>query len=73
VSRSSSAVVIFASPNTLDHSAKSRLVVTITLVCSYSVQLGQQMEQQRSAGLAEGQVAQLVEDDQIQLSAPMQN
>jgi hypothetical protein len=37
VSRSSSAVVIFASPKTLDHSAKSRLVVTITLVCSYSL------------------------------------
>ena len=36
VRRSSSAVVIFASPNTLDHSAKSRLVVIITLVCSYS-------------------------------------
>ena len=34
-SRSSSAVVIFASPKTLDHSAKSRLVVIITLVCSY--------------------------------------
>lgn len=34
VSRSSRAVVIFASPNTLDHSAKSRLVVIITLVCS---------------------------------------
>ena len=30
------AVVIFASPNTLDHSAKSRLLVIITLVCSYS-------------------------------------
>jgi hypothetical protein len=36
VSRSSSAVVILASPKTLDHSAKSRLVVIITLVCSYS-------------------------------------
>jgi hypothetical protein len=37
VSRSSSAVVIFASPKTLDHSAKSRLVVITTLVCSYSL------------------------------------
>jgi hypothetical protein len=36
VIRSSSAVVIFASPNTLDHSAKLRLVVMITLVCSYT-------------------------------------
>ena len=30
-------IVIFASPNTVDHSAKSRLVVIITLVCSYSL------------------------------------
>ena len=37
VNRSSKAVVIFASPNTLHHSAKSRLVVIITLVCSYSL------------------------------------
>ena len=29
--------VVVASPNTLDHSAKSRLVVIITLVCSYSL------------------------------------
>ena len=36
MSRSSNAVVIFASPNTVDHSAKSRFVVIITLVCSYS-------------------------------------
>ena len=36
VSLSSSAVVILASPNTLDHSANARLVVIITLVCSYS-------------------------------------
>jgi hypothetical protein len=28
--------IIFASPNTLDHSAKSKLVVIITLVFSYS-------------------------------------
>ena len=31
------AVVILASPNTLDHSAKLRLVVITTLVCSYSL------------------------------------
>ncbi len=37
VSRSSRAVVILASPNTLDHSAKLRLVVITTLVCSYTV------------------------------------
>ena len=37
VSRSSSAVVILASPNTLVHSEKLRLVVIATLVCSYSL------------------------------------
>jgi len=37
VSRSSNGVVIFASPNALDYAAKSRLVVIITLVCSYSL------------------------------------
>ncbi len=36
VSRSSSAVVILASPNTLGHSANGRLVVTITEVRSLS-------------------------------------
>ena len=34
VSRSNSAVVIFASPNTLGHSAKLKFVVIATLVCS---------------------------------------
>jgi hypothetical protein len=34
VSRSSSAVVILASMNTLDHSLKLKLVVITTLVCS---------------------------------------
>ena len=34
VRRSSNAVVILASPNTLGHSPKARLVVTITEVCS---------------------------------------
>jgi hypothetical protein len=34
VSRSSSAVVILASPNTPAHSLKLRLVVMMTLVCS---------------------------------------
>ena len=34
VSRSSSAVVILASPNTLGHSPKARLVVTTIEVCS---------------------------------------
>ena len=35
--RSSNAVVILASTNTLDHSEKLRLVVIATLVCSYSL------------------------------------
>ena len=34
VRRSSSAVVIFASPNTVGHSPNARLVVTMTEVCS---------------------------------------
>jgi len=38
VSRSSKAVVIFASPNTLAHSPNVRLVVIITLVRSYSLE-----------------------------------
>ena len=37
VSRSSSAMVGFAAPNTLVDPAKSRLVVMITLVCPYSL------------------------------------
>ena len=37
VSRSNSAVVILASPNTADHSEKLKLVVITTLVCSYSL------------------------------------
>jgi len=37
VTRSSSAVVIFASPNTDTHSPNSRLVVMMTLVVSYSL------------------------------------
>ena len=37
VSRSNKAVVILASPNTLDYSANVKLVVISTLVCSYSL------------------------------------
>ena len=36
VSRFRNTVVILASPNTLDHSEKLRLVVMTTLVCSYT-------------------------------------
>jgi hypothetical protein len=63
VRRSSKAVAIFASPNTVDHAAKSRLVVISTRVCSYV--FGQQVEQPGAAGLTERQAAQLVQDHQI--------
>ena len=63
VSRSSSAVVILASPNTLGHSPKARLVVTMIEVLL--VEPADQVEQQLPAGLREGQVAELVEDDQV--------
>src|SRR3989338_6426984 len=62
VSRSSSAVVILASPNTLGHSLKSRLV---DHHAGLLVELAQQVEQQGAACLAEGQVAQLIKDDQV--------
>jgi hypothetical protein len=39
VSRSNNAVVILASPNTLAHSEKFRLVVITTLVLSYSLDM----------------------------------
>jgi hypothetical protein len=56
VSRSSNAVVIFASPNTVDHSCDHHAGVL--------VQAAEQTEQQRPAGLAERQVAQFI-DDQV--------
>ena len=37
VSRYGITVINVASPNTLDHSARARLVAIITLVCSYSL------------------------------------
>jgi hypothetical protein len=37
VSRSSSAVVIFVSPNTLAHSANVKLAVIMTLVCRLQI------------------------------------
>ena len=57
--RSSSAVVILVSPNTLAHSLKLRLVVITTLVHSYS--LGQQVEQQSSSSRTERQVAFVID------------
>ena len=55
-------MLIIASPKTLDHSAKARLVVIITLVCPAGVlaQPAEQVELQRPAGQAEGQAAQFI-------------
>jgi hypothetical protein len=63
VRRSSNAVVILASPNTLGHSPKARLVVTND--GGALIELADQMEAQLAAGLRKGQVAELVEDDEI--------
>jgi hypothetical protein len=63
VSRSSSAVVILASPNTLDHSLEVQ--VGGDHHAGVLVELAQQVEQQGAAGLAEGQVAQFIQDDQV--------
>jgi len=59
---SSNAVVILASPNTLGHSPKARLV---TNGGGALIELADQMEEQLAAGLRKGQVAELVEDDEI--------
>src|SRR3954452_24434222 len=59
VSRSSMAVVIFASPNTCGQSAKARLVVITIEVVS------DQVEEQLPARLAEGQVAEFVNDHEV--------
>jgi hypothetical protein len=62
VSRSRSAVVILASPNTLGHSPKSRLVV---MTIDALIESADQMEQQLGAGLGERQIAEFVEDDEV--------
>jgi hypothetical protein len=54
-------VVILASPNTLTHSEKDRLVVMMRLV--FSVELRDQVKQQRAAVEANGQIAEFVQDD----------
>jgi hypothetical protein len=80
VSRSSSAVVILASPKTEGHSPKPRLVVTITEGCSPcgaagtphpSSELADQVEQQLPAGLGEGQIAELVRCGRGDPAAPL--
>ena len=57
------AVVIRASPNTCGQSAKARLVLINNDVFSYSLLM--KWEQQLAAWLAERQVAQFIDGDQI--------
>ena len=57
------AVVIRASPNTCGQSAKAKLVVISNEV--FSVQFADQVEQQLTARLAEWEVAQFVDGDEI--------
>src|ERR1700689_5112947 len=71
VSRSSSAVVIFGSPNTVAHSPKLRLVVMMTL--GALVELAQQMEEQSSSGGAERQVAEFVKNDEVGIGEAPRN
>ena len=51
-----------ASPNTLGHSPKARLV---TNDGGALIELADQMEEQLAAGLSERQIAELVEHDEI--------
>ena len=55
-------MVILASPNTLGHSPKPRLVVTMT---RSALETADQVEQQLATGLGEGQIAQFVEHDEV--------
>jgi hypothetical protein len=64
VSRSRRAVVILASPNTVGHSPKVRLVVTMAELVL--VEPADQVEEQLTASLGEGQIAELVEDDEVE-------
>jgi hypothetical protein len=57
------AVVIRASPNTCGQSEKTRLVVISNDVCSYN--FADQVKEQLAPRLAEWQVAQLINDDEI--------
>ena len=71
-------MVILASPNTVGHSPKVRLVVTMTEVRSQSLLMrwmeeGQEMIRgiispttELATSLGEGEIAQLVEDDEVE-------
>ncbi len=56
-------MVILASPKTDGHSPKVRLVVT--MIRGALVEPADEVEQQLASGLGEGQVAELVEDDEV--------
>jgi len=57
-------VIILASPNTLGHSPKARLVVTITEARS---QTRLRIERKLSAGLGKGQISEFVQNDEVHL------
>ena len=57
-------MVIFGSPKTLGHSPKARLVVT--MIDGALIETADQMEQQLPAGLGEGEIAEFVEDDEVE-------
>ncbi len=56
-------MVILASPKTVGHSPKARLVVTID--GGLLVEPADQVEEELAAGLGEGQIAEFVEDDEV--------
>ena len=62
---------VSASPNTVGHSEKLRLVVMIRL--ELLVQLAHQMKQQGPAVLAERQIAELIENHQISMHQTVGN
>lgn len=55
-------MVIFASPNTLAHSAKVKVMVVDH--AGAFVEFREEAEQKRPTGLAEGQIPQIIEDHQ---------
>ena len=56
-------MVILASPNTLGHSPKARLVVTMIEVTF--VEPTDKVEQELATGLSEREIAEFVEDDEV--------
>jgi hypothetical protein len=64
VRRSSSAVVILASPKTVGHSPEARLEVTMTEVCSQSLLI--RWNRSCPPDRAKGEIARLVQDDEVE-------